>query len=65
MARQRAVDKISLTHNDTRNPGRIVLRVDEVTLDMPVLDAVELVDRLLYAIRMSGYTLTAKKEVPR
>lgn len=63
MARTRPVNEITIIHNDTRNPGRIVLDVRNVRLDMPITDAVELVDRLLYAIRMSGYTLTAKKEV--
>ena len=58
------VDKVRLTYLDTRNPGRVVLTIEDspTRLDMPVTDAAVLAARLLEAVRASGYDLVARKK---
>lgn len=59
------IDRVGVVHNDSRHPGRIFLDVKCGTahnerLDLSVADTAVIVDRLLSAIRMSGFDLAAK-----
>jgi len=61
------IDKVTLSYNDSRNPGRVVLSLPvdgypagRAKLDLSAADAVALADRLLTAVRSEGFTLTAK-----
>jgi hypothetical protein len=60
------IDKVALTYNDSRNPGRVRMDIDtggvmKARLDLSAAQAVELAERLLTAVRSEGYSLTAKK----
>lgn len=57
--------RVALTYNDSMNPGRIVLEVEDirnvVRLTMTPNEAVELAERLLAAVHSEGYALVARK----
>jgi len=66
----RDLDRVRLTFHDSRHPDRITLTVDPTgarlnrdrDVQLSPADAVELASRLLWAVRQSGYQLTAKRQ---
>ena len=68
MRNKKDIERVRITHNDSRNQGRIVVDVEPgpwdegAKLDVSVAEAADLAERLLYAVRMSGYRMVAQRD---